>query len=676
MRPHRTVVLFILIVVSLLFVPIAQAQDQGQGIDVVIIFDTSGPLLDRFDLLCASMTKNVAALKSRGFDLQVTFLGITNSYACAKDSVSAIKGSTVASDADWGPAVADVAERFPWRLNVVRVIVPMSNRGPGLGDPVDDPGTDRAAIQRAIKAAQASHAIVSPVIGLPDRASRPDDRPRLEVLANDLAKGTGGSVVLLQAATSDPTQDVFGLIAQAAKSATGGPMLALPGAVRTLTCQRDSIKCISLDPGVLLTNAGLAVLFTSILGFAALVLKVSLAEVHAPKLAIPETGKPANLLRKVGGGVSARLSAGADKTRSSIRTVFAPESWAIGTPGIRRVAAIVLGTIFIGLTALLAAFIDPAFNPASPRGLGIFLSIFAAIGLVNLLYARIQIVAAQRQGLSAALRIRPLNLAIILLAALISRSIGFLPGFLIGLPAGCALVTVTENSAAVETRLVTRGLIGVMIVAIFVWLLAIPIDLVMGNLISQSNTDGLAFGLNLLGAVQSVVLTIFVVAVELAFVTLFPLTITGGHHLYERSRLGWGLSFMVVTFIALHTIFNPLSAGFDVFQNSNLLVIGGLLAIITGIALSLWLSAYGERLQTGRPLSNRTFLAVFGVLGAWGMVCACGAIAFAARSVNWGNVLVVLIIVAILAGGGFFAVRMRTQVKDEGGGMKDEATRE
>ncbi|HEY4723368.1 MAG TPA: hypothetical protein VII92_16045, partial [Anaerolineae bacterium] len=61
----------------------------------------------------------------------------------------------------------------------------------------------------------------------------------------------------------------------------------------------------------------------------------------------------------------------------------------------------------------------------------------------------------------------------------------------------------------------------------------------------------------------------------------------------------------------------------------------------------------------GQPLSNRTFLAVFGVLGAWGVVCACGAIAFAARSVNWGNVLVVLIIVAILAGGGFFAVRMR-----------------
>ena len=647
-------------------VPIAQAQDQGQGIDVVIIFDTSGPLLDRFDLLCAALPKDVAALKSRGFDLQVTFLGITNSYACAKDSVSAIPGSTVASDADWGPAVADVAERFPWRLNVARVIVPISNRGPGLGDPVDDPGTDRAAIQRAIKAAQAAHAIVAPVIGPPDRASRPDDRPRLEVLANDLAKGTGGSVVLLQAATSDPTQDLFGLIAQAAKSASGGPLLAIPGAVRTLTCQRDSLKCISLDPGVLLTNLGLAVLFTSILGFTALVLKTSLAPVHAPKPAGPETGKPANLLRKVGGGLSARLNAGAGKTRSSIRAVFAPESWAIGTPGLRRVAASLLGAIFIGLTALLAAFIDPAFNPVTPRGVAIFLSILVAIGLVNLLYTRIQIVAAQRQGLSAARRIRPLNLAIILLAALISRSINFLPGFLIGLPAGYALLTATENSAAVETRMVTRGLIGVIIVAIFMWLLAIPLDLVMGNLAAQPNADSLTLGLNLLGAVQSVVLTIFVVAIELAFVTLFPLAITGGHHLYERSRLGWGLSFTVVTFIALHTIFNPLSAGFDVFQNSNLLVIGGLLAIVTGIALSLWLSVYGERLQSGQPLSNRTFLAVFGAMGAWGVVCACGAIAFAARSVNWGNVLAVLIIVAILVGGGFFAVRMRAQIKDEG----------
>ena len=137
---HRRLIVLIAVLVLLLnALPAPVFAQEKRGVDVVIILDTSGPMLDGFDTFCASFPKNVAALQQRGFDLQVTILGITKPYACAQDTVRSIAGSTVQSDNDWGAAISDVAARQPWRSNAQRLIVPLSNRGPALGDPVEIP---------------------------------------------------------------------------------------------------------------------------------------------------------------------------------------------------------------------------------------------------------------------------------------------------------------------------------------------------------------------------------------------------------------------------------------------------------------------------------------------------------------------------------------------------------
>ena len=127
---RRLIVLIAVFVLLLNALPVF-AQEK-RGVDVVIILDTSGPMLDGFDKFCASFPKDVTALQQRGFDLQVTILGITKPYACAQNTVRSIPGSTVASDNDWGAAIADVAARQPWRSNALRLIVTLSNRAVGL----------------------------------------------------------------------------------------------------------------------------------------------------------------------------------------------------------------------------------------------------------------------------------------------------------------------------------------------------------------------------------------------------------------------------------------------------------------------------------------------------------------------------------------------------------------
>src|SRR5512136_846884 len=186
--PRRSLVFIAVIVLLLSALPAPVFAQEQRGVDVVVILDTSGPMLDGFDKFCESFPQDVAKLQQRGFDLQVTILGITKPYACAKDTVRSIAGSTVASDSDWGAAVADVAARQPWRQNALRLIVPLSNRGPALGDPVDDPGADRDVIRKAIGAAQANRTVVLPVLGASDRTTQPDDRSKLEQLARDLAQ--------------------------------------------------------------------------------------------------------------------------------------------------------------------------------------------------------------------------------------------------------------------------------------------------------------------------------------------------------------------------------------------------------------------------------------------------------------------------------------------------------
>jgi hypothetical protein len=618
---HRRLIVLIavfILVLSALLPPLAFAQEnrgvpEQRGVDVVIILDTSGPMLDGFDKFCAAFPQDVAALQERGFDLQVTILGITKPYACAANTVRSIPGSTVASDNDWGAAISDVAAQQPWRVDALRLIVPLSNRGPALGDPVDDPGADRDAIEKAIRAAQANRVAVLPVLGALDRTTQPDDRSKLEKLAQDLAQATGGRVALLTSNSVDPTQDIFGVIGQVAQVNTDTLMLSIPGSIYTLTCRRDVTRCLSFDAGVLITNTIMTLLIVTVAGLSTALFSASLARALAPNVKIDDRVKNA-------------LNAGTQKVRHGYRSIFAPGSWTIGTPLIRWVLATALIIVFIGLAALLNAFVDPQFNTSTGRGIAVFLTLFVAIGLVTWLAAWSNVGAGRQAKLNAALRVRPLTLLITVVAVFVSRAIDFLPGFLVALFLSYAIFNATEDTRKAEQHGSLRSLLALVIVIAATYLLAVPVDLLLGNLLAQTSSATAQTGATALGLLESLILTIYIVALEYAFFALLPSRLTDGSRLFSFNRILWGVGFGLITFTLLATAVNPTLSGVEVFRLPAVVVIGGILLIASAVALAAWLRVNDRQWQNEKPQDNRLMLNAIILLVMWVFVCGCAAI--------------------------------------------------
>lgn len=651
-------------------VPAAAAQDQ-RGLDVVLILDTSGPLLDQIDQLCQNFTRDVEALKQRGFDLHLVIFAVAKPYACASQTVNALPGATVANDSDWGAALVDTAAQVGWRPDSVRVLIPFSNRGPALGDPVDDPGPDRDVIARAIQAAQSKQIVVSPVLGQPDRTTQPEDRARLEKLVADLAAATGGQVAALPAGNRDPSVEVFRLIGLAAERAETAPMLSIPGAVRTLTCRRDFTKCLNLQPAALLTNIVIAAVFTLLLGFAADLFNSSWAILRAPRPRPDGPGIDLDRLKKARSKVSEAINQTGERAAGALRAAAAPGTWQRGTPAARRVLTAALFIVLTGLSALFAAFTDPEFRPGTPRSIAIYLSLFVAVGLVGLIYARVQTARARALGHEAGVRMRPLSVLIIIAGAAVSRIIDFLPGLLIAVPAGYALIKLKPAPAdqppdpqaqpAAHRRIVSAGLLAVLITGLLAWLLAVPIDLLIGALLAQPETTASVVGLNSLGAVASVLLTIYVVAVLLVFFTLTPLRFTAGHWLMTGARPVWGLAYGLTAFIALHTMINPQQAGLEAFSNPVLLILGALAAVFSGAALMAWLSVNDRQMSADAPVNKSTLFSVIVLLGGWFAIGACGLLSFVSRNVDLNAVLLIAAVIAVAILGLTVVIRVRAR---------------
>ena len=614
---RRSILLVTALILAL--VPLTTFAQEQRGVDVVIILDTSGPMLDGFDKFCASFPAEVEALNKHGFDLQVTILGITKPYACAKDTVRSISGATVASDNDWGAAIFDVAARQPWRSNVQRLIVPLSNRGPALGDPVDDPGADRDAINKAIGAAQANRVVVWPVLGAADRTTQSNDRSKLEALAKDLAQATGGQVTALTSNTSDPTQSIFAAIGAVTQSSSGETvMLSIPGAIHTVTCRRDVAQCLSLDLGVLLTNALLTVFVVAIAGMSAALFSASLARMQSPKVKIDDRVKNA-------------LTSSSQKVRRSYRAVFAPGSWTIGTPPVRWLLTSLLIITFVGLTALLVSFVDPQFNARTSQGIAIFLTLFAAIGLVAWLAEWGQLGALRHARLNAAFRVRPLTLILTVIAVLLTRAINFLPGFLVMLFLSYALVDTTADARPHEQRAALRSLLLIGMISIVTYLLAIPVDLLLGNLLAQGSSAVAQTGAAAAGLLESLILTIYIVALEYAFFGLLPTRYTDGARLFDLNRAIWGVGFGLITFALLMTALNPTLSGVEVFRLPAIVMIGGLLLVVSAIALGTWLRVNDQAWSADKTQDSRLLLSALALLLMWVAVCGCVAVYFISR---------------------------------------------
>ncbi len=169
-------------------------------VDVVFVMDTSGSMDDEFQALCGQISSVVSQLQSMGISVNYRILGITETRSCATQTVQGlVPGGRVNDLEDWAPAVSDLSGSYSWQPGHTRLIIPMSDEGPEDGDPVNDPGDDRDAINVAISLAKANQVVVSPVLG-----SGHESNPAIANLAGALASATGGQVF----ESSDPASDL------------------------------------------------------------------------------------------------------------------------------------------------------------------------------------------------------------------------------------------------------------------------------------------------------------------------------------------------------------------------------------------------------------------------------------------------------------------------------------
>lgn len=175
-----------------------------KGVEIVFTMDTSGSMDDEAAALCGSISAVQSTLMAAGIPSTTHLLGIAQTLggglSCLTNSVAGLLGTAVPGDGgacgssldhseSWGQSSAIVAQKFPWQPDVLRLVVPISDEASCKGDPCQDPGADRDAINNAVLQS-AGTAMVSPIIGTP---WDPSQAMCIRGLATDLANGTGGT---------------------------------------------------------------------------------------------------------------------------------------------------------------------------------------------------------------------------------------------------------------------------------------------------------------------------------------------------------------------------------------------------------------------------------------------------------------------------------------------------
>ena len=365
---------------------------------------------------------------------------------------------------------------------------------------------------------------------------------------------------------------------------------------------------VSTDAAVVGGNVGLAVAMTILLALGASLLADTFAE----------RKDTSNRLLVATGSIAGKVS-------GAFGSLFAPTTWP-APPLVKRVAMALELTVFLALAALVAAFLDPQFAPTSARGVGVFAGMLVALAVSTLSYALAQsgTARARNAGVTGAFQMRPGYLLVVAVCVLASRLIGYVPGFLFGLPAGFAVMGALEGAKRRDGMLALVALIAPLAVGLLFWLLALPTDLALRGL---SQADNIVSGglMAVVGAAQTVFLLVFFVALWQTFFEALPIPGLSGWTLFTRSRGVWFLVFALTAFLAAHTLLNPNATAVQMVDNRALLLLVLALAIYSAAAVGLWLLFNAGQLRgEGKP--KPTALIALGLtIVVWLCLCLSGA---------------------------------------------------
>ncbi len=202
---------------------------------------------------------------------------------------------------------------------------------------------------------------------------------------------------------------------------------------------------------------------------------------------------------------------------------------------------------FIGLSALLYAFLDPTFG-FNVVSLATLVGLAIGLFVVVLAYGIPLFVIAQNRGLRITARALPTTLLIALLCVIVSRVANFQPGYLYGLIVGFFFATSVERHE--EGRAEAIATASSLLAAFVAWVL-----------LAFLRSTGASSGELTAPLLQAAAVTVVVAGLENAVFAMLPLRFLPGSVVLAWNRVVWAALLGVGIFGFAHVLLNP-TAGY------------------------------------------------------------------------------------------------------------------
>jgi len=210
---------------------------------------------------------------------------------------------------------------------------------------------------------------------------------------------------------------------------------------------------------------------------------------------------------------------------------------------------------------LVAAHISPEFNLFEQKNLGILIITVATIIIATYTKDIVRFILARRNSWEAFFKPNVLGLVLAVICVIISRNLEIPPGYLFGIPIG--LFILSKNFEKKEGKFEFSSLSWMFFMAILVWFLT-----------------PFAKGYD---AVHDLFNLLYIILLEGLFFELFPLTFLPGDAIFKWSKIAWASIFGSVSFLLLHSLFNPNSTVASIGDSTptiNTLIVLGAFVVV------------------------------------------------------------------------------------------------
>jgi hypothetical protein len=233
--------------------------------------------------------------------------------------------------------------------------------------------------------------------------------------------------------------------------------------------------------------------------------------------------------------------------------------------------------VILVLMGLINGFLSPDFG-LNTKSVVLFASLLIGAGAITYAYKGLQVLFTERRlRLRAGVKLYVVALAIAAGSVLLSRLVGFRPGFLFGFVASFTLLAPAALDRRQSGQLIFFPAIALLALSVIAWLLVIPLREV------TEGTDAWWAAFPVGAAVA-----VFVGGLEGLFFSMIPLRFMDGAKIAQWNRLLWFLIFAAAAFLFWHVLLNQEGAYAHVLPERKVVAALSLLGFYSIVTVGTW----------------------------------------------------------------------------------------